>query len=100
MTRDPCLCIRFGACKEDHSTYDPEELAAIMKYRTNQLIAAKKKHNLQVKKIVWCLISYRDSSRYDTLGKNCIHENDAIRIKNELEMNEKIFTVMPEYICY
>ncbi|MDY0387979.1 MAG: UPF0228 family protein [Methanolobus sp.] len=47
-----------------------------------------KRHNLQVKTFVWCLISYRDD----------ITEKDAIRITNELEMNEKVWTVMPDYI--
>ncbi|HEY3362513.1 MAG TPA: UPF0228 family protein [Methanosarcina sp.] len=56
------------------------------------------RHNLQVKTFVWCLVSYRGNSRDDILGKNCITQKDAIRIKNELEMNEKVWTVMPEYI--
>ncbi|WP_170943372.1 UPF0228 family protein, partial [Methanosarcina spelaei] len=38
--------------------------------------------------------------RYDIQGKNCITEKDAIRIKNELEINGKILTVMPDYIKY
>lgn len=60
-----------------------------------------KRHNIQVKTFVWCLVSYRDNSiRYDILGKNCITEKDAIRIKNELETNGKILTVMPDYIQY
>ena len=37
---------------------------------------------------------------YDVLGKNCITEKDANRITNELEMNENVLIVMPEYICY
>lgn len=58
-----------------------------------------KRHNLQVKTFVWCLISYRDNSTgHDILGKNCITKKDAIRITNELEMNEKVWTVMPDYI--
>ncbi|WP_200895925.1 UPF0228 family protein, partial [Methanosarcina sp. 2.H.T.1A.3] len=32
------------------------------------------------------------------VGKNCILEKDAIRIKNELETNEKILTVGLGYI--
>ncbi|AAM31124.1 MULTISPECIES: UPF0228 family protein [Methanosarcina] len=60
-----------------------------------------KRHNIQVKTFVWCLVSYRDNStRYDVLGKNCITEKDANRITNELEMNENVLIVMPEYICY
>lgn len=50
-----------------------------------------KENNLQVKTFFMCFISYRDDS---------ITVKDGTRIKNELEMNEKVLTVnpaIPEY---
>ena len=52
------------------------------------------KYDLQLKKFVWCVICFRDGS------KNWIPEKDAIRIKNELENNENIFTVRLDYLYY
>jgi hypothetical protein len=57
-----------------------------------------KENNLQAKKSVFCHIYFGDGSGNHTLGKNCILERDAIRIKNELETNEKVLTVSPSYI--
>jgi hypothetical protein len=57
-------------------------------------------NNLQVKKFVWCLIRFGDGSNNYIQEKNWITERDAIRIKNELEANEKVLTVMPSDICY
>ena len=45
------------------------------------------KNGLQVKKSVYCDVIFRDGS------KNWIWEIDALRIKNELERNEKVLTV-------
>ena len=50
------------------------------------------KNNLQVKTFVWCYINFGDGY------KNWIPERDAVRIKNALEMNEKVLTVFPDYI--
>lgn len=50
--------------------------------------ATLEKNDLQLKKSVWCYINFENSliwSRY------------AIGIKRELEMNERIMTVIPEY---
>lgn len=59
-------------------------------------IALLGENNLQVKKFVSCSINYKDnSSRFDILGENCITRKDAIRIKNELEINDKILIVEP-----
>jgi len=52
-------------------------------------LAILNKYDIQMKKSVWCLIRFEkpDGSRY------WIPEENAIRIKNELENNESIFTV-------
>lgn len=50
------------------------------------------KYNLQIKKFVWCYLYLGDES------KNWILEREAIIIKNELEMDEKVLTVNPDYI--
>lgn len=68
--------------------------------KDKNFLAILEKNNLQIKKFVWCLISYKGNYRYDVLGKNCITWSDAIRIKNELEKNEKVFSVMIETLKY
>ena len=50
-------------------------------------LAMLEKNGLQVKKSVYCDVIFRDGS------KNWIWEIDALRIKNELERNEKVLTV-------
>ncbi|KKH91995.1 hypothetical protein EO95_15450 [Methanosarcina sp. 1.H.T.1A.1] len=52
------------------------------------------KYDTQVKKFIWCYIRFEkpDGSKY------WIPEENAIRIKNELENNESIFTVSIDYI--
>jgi hypothetical protein len=55
-------------------------------------------NNLQVKKSVLCLIRFRDGSKDWILGKDYILKDDAVKIKNELEMNEKVLVVGPDYI--
>jgi Uncharacterised protein family (UPF0228) len=64
------------------------------------LLKVIKKHYLQVKKSVVCYILFGDGSGNYNDPKNWITERDAIRIKNELEANEKVLTVMPSDICY
>lgn len=51
------------------------------------------KNNLQLKKAVVCYIQFGDGSAPWVVGENCILERDAIRIKNELETNEKVLIV-------
>ncbi|WP_048066446.1 UPF0228 family protein [Methanosarcina acetivorans] len=51
------------------------------------------KNNLQLKKVVVCYIHFGDGPADWVVGKNCILERDAIRIKNELETNEKVLIV-------
>lgn len=55
-------------------------------------LAILKKNNLQVKNPALCNILFRDGS------KNWIWGIDAVRIKNELEMNEKVLMVDLNYI--
>ncbi|HEY3363390.1 MAG TPA: UPF0228 family protein [Methanosarcina sp.] len=52
------------------------------------------KHGIQLRKFVWCEMRFGDGS------KNWIPEIDAIRIKNELEKDENIFTVHLGYLYY
>lgn len=57
-------------------------------------LAILKKYNIQVNKFVECLVRFEkpDGLRY------WIPEGNAIRIKNELEMNESIFSVDIDHI--
>ncbi len=57
-------------------------------------LAMLNKYNLQLKRYIWCEIRFRlnDGSKY------WIPNEDAIRIKNELEQNENIFNVDLSYI--
>lgn len=80
--------------KEDYIIYPVTEQAI----HDKKFLTLLETNNLQVKTFVWCLVSYRGNSRDDILGTNCITQKDAVRIKNELEMSEKVWIVMPEYI--
>jgi hypothetical protein len=80
--------------KGDYIIYPVTEQAI----HDKKFLALLETNNLQMKTFVWCLVSYRGNSRDDILGTNCITQKDAIRIKNELEINEKVWTVMPDYI--
>lgn len=55
-------------------------------------------NNLQVKKSVLCLVRFGDGSKDWILGKDYILKDEAVKIKNELEMNEKVLVVSPDYI--
>lgn len=59
-----------------------------------KFLAILSKYNIQIKQFVWCYVRFEksDGSRY------WIPEEDAIRIKNELERNENVFTVSIDYI--
>jgi hypothetical protein len=59
-----------------------------------KFLAIVDKYDIGVKKFTWCEIHFRlnDGLKY------WIPEKDAIRIKNELDQNENIFTVYPDYI--
>jgi len=57
-----------------------------------KFLAILDKYDIGVKKFTWCYIRFEDES------KNWIPEKDAIRIKNELDQNENIFTVQLDYI--
>jgi hypothetical protein len=58
-------------------------------------IAMLNKHDLQLKRFVWCDIHFVLN---DGPLRYWIPKKDAIRIKNELEKNENIFTVHLSYI--
>lgn len=60
----------------------------------NKLLTTLEKNNLQLKKSILCYIHLRDESKY------WIPEKDAVRIKNELEKNEKVLTVGFDYLKY
>jgi hypothetical protein len=60
------------------------------------LLKVVKKHNLQVKKSVVCYILFGDGSMNWNDLKNWITRTDAVRIKNEIEMNEKVLIVSPD----
>ncbi|AAM07380.1 TPA: UPF0228 family protein [Methanosarcina acetivorans] len=57
-------------------------------------LAILEKYDIRLKKSVWCYIRFEkpDGTRY------WIPEEDAIRIKNELENNESVFSVHIGYI--
>jgi hypothetical protein len=57
-----------------------------------KFLAILEKNDLHVYNSIWCLITFRDES------KNWIWERDASRIKNELEMSEKVLTINLDYI--
>lgn len=55
-------------------------------------------NNLQVKKSVLCLVRFGDGSKDWILGKDYILKDEAVKIKKELDMNEKVLVVSPDYI--
>jgi hypothetical protein len=55
-------------------------------------------NNLQIKKSVLCLVRFGDGSKDWILGKDYILKDEAVKIKNELEMNEKVLVASPDYI--
>lgn len=57
-------------------------------------LAMLDKYDLQLKRFTWCEIRFRLDDGY----KYWIPEEDAIRIKNELEQNENIFNVYLSYL--
>lgn len=64
------------------------------------LLKVIKKHNLQMKKSVVCYIDFGDGSGNYSDPKNWITETDAIRVKNDIETNEKVLIVSPDCIEY
>ncbi|HII79103.1 MAG TPA: UPF0228 family protein [Methanosarcina sp.] len=57
-------------------------------------LAILDKYDIQVKKFVWCDVNFEKSDG----SKDWIPEEYAIRIKNELENNERIFSVSIVYV--
>jgi len=62
------------------------------------VLTTLKNNDLQLKKAVVCYIHFGVGPADWVVGKNCILEKDAIRIKNELETNENILIVGLGYI--
>lgn len=60
-----------------------------------KFLAIMDKYDIEVKKFIWCDIRFLYS---DGPLTDWIPEEDAIRIKNELEQNENVFTVQLSYL--
>lgn len=86
IVSSPAHVIRKG----DYYVFTVSEQAI----QDEKFLAILDKYNIRVKKFTWCEIRFRlnDGSKY------WIPEEDAKRIKNELEQNENIFTVYLSYI--
>ena len=56
-------------------------------FEDENFLNVMKRNNLQVKMTIMCYISFGNEP------KNWIPESDAVRIRNELEANEKVFIV-------
>lgn len=67
-------------------------------FENGSFFKVMKKHNLQVRKSIVCYILFGDGSQNWSEPENWIPEKDAIRIKNELEMNETVMLVSPDDI--
>jgi hypothetical protein len=67
-------------------------------FEKDSFLKVMEKYNLQVRKSVVCYILFGDGSQNWNEPENWIPGTDAIRIKNELEMNEKIMIVSPDYL--
>ena len=67
-------------------------------FENESFLKVMEKYNLQVKKSIVCYILFGDGSQNWSEPDNWIPESDAIRIKNELEKNESVLIVSPDYI--
>jgi len=56
-------------------------------FENENFLNVMKRNNLQVKMTIICYISFGNEP------KNWIPESDAVRIRNEIEANEKVFIV-------
>jgi len=86
ITTSPAHVIREG----DNYVFTVSEQAV----QDKKFLAILDKYDTRVKKFTWCEIHFENpnGSRY------VIQEKDAIRIKNELNQNENIYTVYFSYI--
>ena len=84
----PAHVIREG----DYYVFTVSEQAA----QDEKFLAILDKYDIRVKKFTWCDIRFLFN---DGPLRYWISEKDAIRIKNELNQNENIFTVQLSYIC-
>ncbi|MHC1754547.1 MAG: UPF0228 family protein [Methanosarcina sp.] len=77
--------------KEDYYVLPVSEQAI----QDEKFLAILDKYDIGVKKFIWCKIRFLYS---DGPLTHWIPEEDAIRIKNEIEQNESIFTVQLSYL--
>lgn len=63
-------------------------------FENENFLNVMKRNNLQVKMTTICYVSFGNEP------KNWIPESDAIRIRNELEANEKVFIVNFDGVAY
>lgn len=91
---------RFSEIKKGNYSYIivPEEDFENESFENESFLKVMKKYNLQVKKSIVCYILFGDGSQNWSEPKNWIPERDAIRIKNDIEMNEKVMIVSPDYL--
>lgn len=91
--------------KKDWIVYSPDHIIRKGDYyvftvseqatKDEKFLAILDKYNIEVKRFVWCKIRFLHSDGSLTYW---IPKEDAIRIKNELEKNENVFTVQLSYI--
>lgn len=67
-------------------------------FENGSFFKVMKKHNLQVRNSIVCYILFGDGSQNWSEPENLVPEVDATRIKNELEMNEEVMIVSPDYL--
>lgn len=77
--------------KEDYYVLPVSEQAI----RDEKFLAILDKYDIGVKKFIWCEIRFLYSDGPRTYW---IPEEDAIKIKNELEQNENVFSVQLSYL--
>lgn len=85
ITSSPASVISKG----DYHVFAVSEQAT----HDENFLAILDKYDVQVEKFTWCSIRFEDEF------KNWIPEENAIRIKTELEKNENIFVVYLGYRC-
>ena len=80
--------IRFDAFKKGNSYIIPVTIEAI---GNESFLEIMKKNDLQVKKSILCIICFEDGSTINWM-------NTVNKISSELEKNEKVLIVSPNYI--
>lgn len=86
---------RFPEIKKENYSY---LIVSEEGLKDETFLKVMEKYNLQVEKSVVCYVLFGDGSQNWNEPENWVPEKDATRIKNELEMNEKILIVSPDYL--